>query len=184
MPYRLMQHILIIDAHVIHPSKELIFRRICVHTCTRISQLDHFNVHLLVSVSVGEKIKLLRTSDFCGASEAGRHLGITLSVVCPSVTLLVCLKLFYLQRYGFHIWHVCSLCQYLSDGIINFDHVTLTVTFDLHLENFNSAHISLNIRLTTFILGKCVFLWRPFRWYHKLWSRDLDRDLWPIFGKL
>ena len=31
----------------------------------------------------------------------------------------------------------------------------------------------------------CVFLMtRPFRWYHKFWTCDLDRDLWPTFEKL
>ena len=44
----------------------------------------------------------------------------------------------------------------LSGGIINFDNVTLTVTFDLHLENFNSAHYFLTIRDRAFIFGMCV----------------------------
>ena len=39
--------------------------------------------------------------------------------------------------------------------LINFDHVTLTVTFDLHLENFNSAHNFLTIRHGAFIFGVC-----------------------------
>ena len=37
-----------------------------------------------------------------------------------------------------------------------FDHVTLTVTFDLHLENFNFAHNFLTIRHRAFIFGMCV----------------------------
>ena len=46
--------------------------------------------------------------------------------------------------------------------------------------------------LITFLLWKimltylaCVFLMtRHFRWNHVFWARDLNRDLWPIFGKL
>ena len=34
--------------------------------------------------------------------------------------------------------------------------VILTVTFALHLENFNSAHNFLTIMRMAFILGKCV----------------------------
>ena len=34
--------------------------------------------------------------------------------------------------------------------------MTLTVTFDLHLENFNSAHNFLTIRNRAFIFGMCV----------------------------
>ena len=39
---------------------------------------------------------------------------------------------------------------------MNFDHVTLTVTYDLHLKNVNSAHNFLTVRHRAFILGKCV----------------------------
>ena len=56
----------------------------------------------------------------------------------------------------FHIWHVCSRWQDLSDGNIYFEHVTLTATFDLHLKNFNSAHNFITIRRRAFILGRCV----------------------------
>ena len=56
----------------------------------------------------------------------------------------------------FHIWHVCSWWQDLSDGNIYFEHVTLTVTSDLHLENFNSAHNFITIWRRAFILGRCV----------------------------
>ena len=55
---------------------------------------------------------------------------------------------------------MCSLCQDLSDGTINFDHLTLT--FDLHLENFNSAHNFLAIRHRAFILGKSVLYDKTF----------------------
>ena len=40
-----------------------------------------------------------------------------------------------------------------SDSTIHFDHVTLTVTFDLHLEIFNFAHNFLTIRHRVFIFG-------------------------------
>ena len=64
--------------------------------------------------------------------------------------------IFYLKRWGFHIWQVCSLLQELSSGTINFDYVTLTVTFDLHLENFNFAHNFLTIRHRAFKFNMCV----------------------------
>ena len=67
---------------------------------------------------------------------------------CLSVRLPVCPD--------FHIWNVCSWWQDLSDYNIYFEHVTLTMTFDLHLENFNSAHNLITIRLRAFILGRCV----------------------------
>ena len=44
----------------------------------------------------------------------------------------------------------------LSGGTIKFEHVTLTVTFDLHVENFNSAHNFLTIRYRAFISGVSV----------------------------
>ena len=50
--------------------------------------------------------------------------------------------------------HVYSLRQDLSDGAIQFEHVILT--FDLHLENFNSAHNLLTIRHRGFILNVCA----------------------------
>ena len=57
---------------------------------------------------------------------------------------------------------MCALLQDLSDGTINFDHVTLTVTCDLHLENFNSAHNSLTIRHRALELDKCVLYDKTF----------------------
>ena len=36
---------------------------------------------------------------------------------------------------------------------MNFNHVTLTVTFDLHLENFNSAHNFLAIWIRALLFG-------------------------------
>ena len=39
---------------------------------------------------------------------------------------------------------MCSLWQGLSDGIINFERVTLTVTFDLLFKNFNIAPANLH----------------------------------------
>ena len=49
----------------------------------------------------------------------------------------------------------------LSDGTIDFEHVTLTVTFDLHLENFVCHTFGLLITFFTFrggafIFGMCV----------------------------
>ena len=66
------------------------------------------------------------------------------SSVCPSACLS---GLSYLA---------CVYIQDLSDGNIYFEYVTLNATFDLLLENFNSAHIFITIRRRAFILGKCV----------------------------
>ena len=41
-------------------------------------------------------------------------------------------------------------------GTLNFDHVTVTVTFDLHLKTVNSAYNFLTVRHLAFILSKCV----------------------------
>ena len=51
---------------------------------------------------------------------------------------------------------MCSFLQDLFVGTINFGHVTLTVTFDLHLDKFNSPQNFLTIRHRTFIFGVCV----------------------------
>ena len=40
-----------------------------------------------------------------------------------------------------------------SDGTINFEHVTLAVTFDILLKNFNIGHNSFVLRGRAFILG-------------------------------
>ena len=126
-----------------------------------------------------------------------------------------------------------TLWQDLSNGTINFELVTLTVTFDLLLKNFNIGHNFFIVRDRAFIFGMwipydktfptepfilnmwpwpwpltyfwktltlaitflsyeiklsylaCVFpMTRPFKWYHKFWMCDLDRDLWPTFQKL
>ena len=107
------------------------------------------------------------------------------SSVCPSVchTFGLLNNFFNLERQGFHIWHVCSLWQELSNGTINFDHVT----FDLHLEKLSHFWFAYNFFLP-YEIGlsylACVFLMtRLFWWYHNFWSRNLDRDLWPTFGK-
>ena len=48
------------------------------------------------------------------------------------------------------------LMTILSGGIINFDQVFLTVTFDLHLENVNFALTFLTIIHRALIFGMCV----------------------------
>ena len=70
-----------------------------------------------------------RVLDFCGASEAECHLGITLSVVRLSVFLSARLSVrlshswfaynfFNPKAFIFGIWHVCSSGQDLPDGTI------------------------------------------------------------------
>ena len=51
---------------------------------------------------------------------------------------------------------MCTLWQDLSDGTINFEHVTLTMTFDLLLKNFNIGHNFLILWDKVFIFGMCV----------------------------
>ena len=60
------------------------------------------------------------------------------------------------KEYEGHIWHVCSLWHGFYDGTINFEHVTLTVTFDLLLKNFNISHNFFILRDTPAIFGMCV----------------------------
>ena len=61
------------------------------------------------------------------------------------------------------IFGMCVPCdKTFFDGTINFDHTALTVTFDLYLENFNSAHNFLTITHRAFILGKCVLYDKTF----------------------
>ena len=49
---------------------------------------------------------------------------------------------------------MCSLWQDLSDGTINFEHVTLTMTFDLLLKNI--GHNFFILRDGALIFGMCV----------------------------
>ena len=51
---------------------------------------------------------------------------------------------------------MCTLWQDLSNGTINFEHVTLTVTFDLLLKNFNIGHNLFILWDKAFIFGMCV----------------------------
>ena len=65
----------------------------------------------------------------------------------------------------------------LSDGTITFDHVTLTVTFDLHLENF-TLHITCLELDIGFSYGASVFFMaRPFRWDSKFDRVTMTFDL-------
>ena len=66
--------------------------------------------------------------------------------------------------------------------------MTLTVSFELHWQNFVCHTFGLLITLLPSEVGlwclACVFLvTTPFRWYHRFWGPDLDHDLWPTLGK-
>ena len=52
--------------------------------------------------------------------------------------------------------HILDLTPRALTGGINFEHVTLTVTFDLLLTNFIISHNFLILRDKTFIFGICV----------------------------
>ena len=60
------------------------------------------------------------------------------------------------MRSSFHIWHVCSLWQGLSNGTINVECATLTVTFDLIFKNFNIDYNFFILKDRPFIFGICV----------------------------
>ena len=49
-----------------------------------------------------------------------------------------------------------SLWQDFSNGTLNFELVTLTVTFDLLLKNFNIGHNFFIVRDRAFIFGMCI----------------------------
>ena len=102
---------------------------------------------------------------FCGASEGERQLRDQFvsrsSSVCPSVILLVFIYDFQtLHQINFIFGTYVPLWQ---DGVINFGHMKLIVTFDLHLENFISAHSSLTVRHRAFIFGICRHYVKTFR---------------------
>ena len=73
---------------------------------------------------------------------------------------------------------------------INFEHVALTMTFDLLLKNFDIGDNSFVLRGRAFILGlrasygKANWITRPIQLYYKFWTCDLDRDLWTTFEKV
>ena len=62
---------------------------------------------------------------------------------------------FLTNRHMAFIFGMCILYDDLSDGSINFDHVTLTVTFDSHY-NIYSAHNFLTTRNRALIFGMCI----------------------------
>ena len=118
------------------------------------------------------------------------HLGgcpivITLSV-CLSVrqkTLKLAITFLHLE---ISLSYLGSLWQELSNGTINFELVTLTVTFDLHLKKFNISHNFFILGDRAFIFDMCDHYDKTFQtvqMYHKFWTCDLDSDLWPTFEK-
>ena len=118
----------------------------------------------------------------CGASKKERHLGITLSVVRLSHFWFA--YNFFTLRDTALIFGMCVPCD-KTYGTINIEHVTLTVTFDLHFENFHSTHnFFLPVDIGLSYWASVFFMTRPFRWYYKFWSRDLDRYLWSTLGKI
>ena len=72
----------------------------------------------------------------------------------------------FVRRDRAFIFYTCSLWQGLSYGTINFEHVILTVTFDLLLKNFNIGH-------TFFILRDKAFIYCMSVPYDKAFPRPL-----------
>ena len=64
---------------------------------------------------------------------------------------------------------MCSLWQHLSDGTIDFEHVTLTVTFDLHLENFVCHTFGLLITFLPSEVRHVLLLYLLLLCHHTLW---------------
>ena len=83
-----------------------------------------------------------------------------------------CLWLINYYRQSFHISHVYSLWQDRSIGTIIIDLVTLTLKFDLLLQNFNLNHSFLTRRGRDFILHMCISYDKTFPWVHCF-------TLWP-----
>ena len=79
------------------------------------------------------------------------------------------------MRWSFHICHVCSLWQGLSNGTINFNRVTLHVTFDLLLKkkNFNIGHNFFILRDRAFHIWHVCSLWQG------LSDSTVNFDVWP-----
>ena len=74
---------------------------------------------------------------------------------------LLFFSFFFLDQLSGNKKNILDLIFFLiPDGTINFDRVTLTVTFELHCENFNFAHyfltISMIYRHRAFIFDMCV----------------------------
>ena len=67
---------------------------------------------------------------------------------------------------------MCSLWRDLSDDTINFELETLTMTFDLHLKNFNSEHKFLTIRHSAFIR-------RVYSFHQDLSGVNISLNTWP-----
>ena len=120
-----------------------VFRTFLLHALTYRAEI----LHMTLFYCSTDQVRVSSISvNFCGASIAERHLGITFSVV------------------------------------------RLSLTFDLHCENFVRHTFGLLITFLPSEVGlsylACVFLMTtPFQWCHRFWARDLDRDLWPTLGK-
>ena len=63
---------------------------------------------------------------------------------------------------GFRICHVWSLWSDLSGSTKHFEHVTLTMIFDLNLKNFNICFNYCTVRGRAFIIGMCSLRQEPF----------------------
>ena len=83
-------------------------------------------------------------------------------------------NLSYPKRCGFHILHVCSLWQGLSDGTIIFERVTLTLTFELLLKKSNIGHNLFILKGMAFIFDMCVFYDKAFPLV------PLVLNMWPL----
>ena len=69
---------------------------------------------------------------------------------------------------------MCSLRQGLSSGTVNFEHVTLTVTFLLLFKNFHISRNLLVLRDRAFIFGIDVPYDKVFLRVPKIFTCDLD----------
>ena len=86
----------------------------------------------------------------------------TSGLLCPSSNCLSVRLSHFWFAYNYITLRDRAFIFGLFDCTMNFEHLNLTMTFGLYMENFNSAHVFSTIRHRAFILGKCVLFDRTF----------------------
>ena len=115
--------------------------------------------------------------------DSGGILFFTCPSVCPSVRLFVRKNFnlghnFWLVRAKSLILDMCIPCDHLSDDIIIFDLVILTLAQETFYENFNLGHNFWLVGARPFILDMCILCDETFHirsWSLTLWN-------WPCWS--
>ena len=89
---------------------------------------------------------------------------------------------FFILRDKVFIFGIC-VPYYLSDGAINIEHVKLSMTFNqiLKKKTLILTIICFPQEIEFLYLAYFFIMTRPYWWYHKFWTCDLDREFWPSF---